>query len=172
MIPLFICVCVLYIPTGTMVWNSANCPNFCSFDPMVLEKEGISDTESQDAPNAGYLPESIMSMCVCVFGLKLFPPIPKCLHGVLQSSQSVTPPEVLQLAPEKWWLEDDPASFLGPGLFSKERNMLNFQGVLQVRGDWQKIWRLKRAPSWPGISGDGQSRGLQIFEKPIETLLK
>lgn len=69
----FVCVCVLYIPTGTMVWNSANCPNVCSFDPMVLEKEGISDTESQDTPRCR-LPTRINYVYVSMF----------CFHRALQ----------------------------------------------------------------------------------------
>ena len=52
-----------------MVWNSANCPNFCSFDTMVLEKEGISDTESQDTPELQVTYQNQLCLCVyvCVF---------------------------------------------------------------------------------------------------------
>ena len=37
--------------------------------------------------------------------------------------------KVWQFAPLKWWLEDDPASFLGFGNFSGANSLLNFRGV-------------------------------------------
>ena len=48
---------------------------------------------------------------------------------------------------------------------------MKLPGSTTGKGAIGQIWRLQRVPSWPASSGDGQSRGLQIFEN-METLLK